>query len=76
MLAAGAEILGCAINDNDSSERIDYRYMAVWKIPSKSFSEQLESSTKKIGFLDYFEQANFSGQLIPPPVMNNDMITL
>lgn len=76
MLEGGAEFLGCAINDNTGTERIDYRYMAVWKLPDKSFSDQLEAGAKAIGFLDYFDQVNFSGSIIPPPVMNDDMISL
>lgn len=76
MLEGGAEFLGCAINDNTGSERIDYRYMAVWKLPDKDFSDQLEAGAKAIGFLDYFDQVNFSGSIIPPPVMNDDMISL
>ena len=76
MLEAGAEFLGCAINDNTGTERIDYRYMAVWKLPDKAFSDNLEAGAKEMGFLDYFDQANFSGSVIPPPVMNEDMIAL
>ena len=40
MIEGGAEMLGCAINDNASTERIDYRYMAVWKLPDKALSER------------------------------------
>jgi len=76
MIEGGAEMLGCAINDNAGSERIDYRYMAVWKLPDKAFSEKLEAGAKEMGFLDYFDQVNFSGSIIPPPVMNDDMIAL
>lgn len=43
MLEGGAEILGCAINDNNGTEWIGYRYMAVWKLPDKAFSEKLEA---------------------------------
>ena len=72
----GAEFLGCAINDDAGPERIDYRYMAVWKLPNKAFSEALEAGAKALGFLDYFEQVNFSGNMITPDVMNGDMIGL
>lgn len=75
MLDGGAELLGCAINDNTGTERVDYRYMAVWKLPDKAFSERLEAGAKDMGFLDFFDQSNFSGNLIPPPVMNADMIS-
>ena len=76
MLENGAEFLGCAINDNDGAERIDYQYMAVWRLPNKAFSDRLEAGAKERGFLDYFDQANISGVSISAPVMNADMIKL
>lgn len=76
LLEQGAEFLACAINDNTGTERIDYQYMAVWKLPDKAFSDRLEAGAKEVGFLDYFEQVNFSGGLITPDVMNADMIKL
>ena len=51
-------------------------YMAVWKLPDKEFCEKIEAGATEIGFLDYFDQRNFSGVMIPPPVMNEDMIEL
>lgn len=76
LVEQGAEFLGCAINDNTGPERMDYRYMAVWKLPDKAFSDRLEAGAKEAGFLDYFEQVNFSGRIIAPDVMNADMIQL
>ncbi len=76
MLEAGAEFLGCAINDNTGTERMDYRYMAIWRLPDKAFSAKLEAGAKDLGFLEYFDQTNFSGSIIPPPVMDEDMIAL
>ena len=76
MLGEGAQILGTAVNNNDGSERMEYRYMAVWSLPDKDFSDRLEGGAKELGFLDYFEQVNFSGNLIPPPSLNQDMIDL
>jgi len=76
MMGKGAEILGCAINDNTGNERMDYRFMAVWKLPNKAFSDELEKAAKEAGFLHYFDQVNFSGNLIPPPVLNQNMINI
>ena len=76
LVAEGAEILACAINDNTGSERIDYRYMAVWRLPEKAFSDRLEAAAKEAGFLDFFDQTNFSASVITPDVMNADMIQL
>lgn len=52
LLGEGAEILACAVNDNTGSERMDYRYMAVWKLPDKAFSDRLEAVAREAGFLD------------------------
>ena len=73
-LDAGAEVLACAVNDNMGPERIDFSFMAVWKLPSKNFSENLEAGAKAAGFLNYFEQVNFSGNLIDPPKLNDAMV--
>ncbi|NKB89118.1 MAG: hypothetical protein GKS06_12955 [Acidobacteria bacterium] len=70
----GGEVMTVAINDNDGAERIDYRYMAIWKFPNKAMSDELEASAKAAGFLDYFEQVNFSGTMMDPQALNADMI--
>lgn len=72
----GAEVLGCAVNDNTGSERMDYQFMAIWKFPNKESSDQLEKAAKDAGFLKYFDQVNFSGNLIPPPALNEKIIEL
>jgi hypothetical protein len=76
MMEKGAEILGCAVNDNTGNERMDYQFMAVWKLPNKAFSDQLEEAAKKAGFLDYFDQFNFIGTLIPLPVLNESIVNV
>lgn len=74
MVEQGAQIIACAINDNDGPERSPHTYMAIWDLPDKAFSDRLEQGAKALGFLDYFEQTNFSGSIIPPPEMNAHMI--
>ena len=72
----GTEIIACALNDNSGNERIDYQFMAIWKFPNKEASEKLENAAKEAGFLNYFEQVNFSGTIIGPPQLNDAMIHL
>ena len=55
---------------------MNYQFMAVWKLPSKDLSDQLEAAAKEAGFLDYFDQVNFSGNIIPPPVLNESMVNV
>lgn len=73
-MANGAEIIACAVNENTGSERMGYEFMAVWKFPDKKSSENLEQSAKEAGFLDYFDQVNFSGHIIPPPALDQAMV--
>ena len=76
MVGEGAEILACAINENGGPEAMDHRYMAIWKVADREFAEKIESGARSLGFLDYFEQVNFSGAIITPDVMNGDMLGL
>ncbi|TBW27982.1 DUF6616 family protein [Gramella sp. KN1008] len=72
----GAEILGTAVNNNSGEQKMDYQFMAVWKFPDKKSSDQLEKVAKEAGFLKYFDQVNFSGNIIPPPTLNDKMVQL
>lgn len=74
MMNKGAEILGVAINENTTAEKIDYVYKAVWQLPNKEMSEELEKGVKEVGFFEYFEQVNFSGKPISPQELIGHMI--
>jgi hypothetical protein len=64
MKSNGVENLGWARNDEHTPYRSDYRYMTVWKMPSKEAVEMLETNLEKVGWYDYFSQANSRGELI------------
>ena len=63
-------------DDNTGTERIDYTYSAVWRFPNKELSDTLEAGAKAVGFLEYFDQVNFSGTMISPQALNQHMINL
>lgn len=73
---AGVELVGFAINDEDTPYRGDYRYLAVWKMPSREQVEMLEASVQQAGWHDYFEQINARGELISPPQALEHMANL
>lgn len=75
-MANGAEIVGTAVNNNTGNERMPYQFMAVWTFPDKNSSDRLEKAAKEAGFLKYFDQVNFSGNIIPPPALNQQMVEL
>ncbi|WP_300433619.1 DUF6616 family protein [Christiangramia sp.] len=64
MKASGVENLGWSRNDEHTPYRSDYRYMTVWKMPSKAEVEVLESNLEKVGWYEYFSQANSRGEII------------
>ncbi len=76
LIEAGVEIVGFAINDDETPHRGDYRYLAVWKMPSLEQVRMLEASVQRAGRHDYFEQVNARGELIPPPQALADMASL
>lgn len=73
---AGIEIVGFAINNEDTSHRSDHRYLAVWKMPSTDHVQMLEESVSGAGWYEYFDQVNAGGELIPPPAALEDMVNL
>jgi len=76
LVDTGVEIVGFAINDEETPHRSNYRYLAVWKMPSLEQVEMLESSVERAGWHEYFEQENARGELIPPPQALEDMANL
>lgn len=60
----GVDNIGWARNDEHTPYRSDYRYMTVWKMPSKDEVELLEKNLKTVGWYDYFSQANSRGELL------------
>ena len=64
MKASGVENIGWARNDEHTPYRSDYRYMTVWKMPSIEEVKVLEENLSKVGWYDYFSQANSRGEMI------------
>lgn len=64
MKSRDIENLGWARNDEHTPYRSDYRYMCVWKMPSIAEVKFLEENLKKVGWYDYFSQANSRGELL------------
>lgn len=73
---AGVELVGWGINDSDTPYRGDYRYLAVWKMPSKDLVQQFEETVEQAGWHKYFEQINVRGELLTPEAVIGNMIEL
>ncbi|MEM7352831.1 MAG: DUF6616 family protein [Acidobacteriota bacterium] len=72
----GVELVGFAINDEDTPHRGDYRYLALWKMPTLEQVEMLEASVQQAGWHEYFEQINARGEWMAPPQALADMASL
>ena len=73
---AGVELVGFAINDEDTPYRSDYRYLAVWKMPGQEQVDLLEKILEEAAWHEHFEQVNARGEAVPPPEVLGDMVGL
>ncbi|UJH90254.1 hypothetical protein LZ575_15440 [Antarcticibacterium sp. 1MA-6-2] len=76
LMDKGVEVTGWAMNDEHTPYRSDYRYMAVWKIPSLELVETLERAVADAGWHNYFSQVNARGQIIPLDQAIDNLINL
>ena len=76
LVKEGVENVGWAMNDEHTPYRSDYRYMAVWKMPSKDHVERLEKAVADSGWHNYFSQANSRGEIIPMDTAIGNLIDL
>ncbi len=74
--AQGIENVGWAMNDEHTPYRSDYRYMAVWKMPSLDHVERLEKAVEEAGWHKYFSQVNARGQVTPLPEAIEALVNL
>ena len=61
---AGIENLGWALNDEHTPYRSDYRYIAVWKVPSLDDVKLFEKGVEEAHWHKYFSQRNSRGKII------------
>ncbi|MFO8146786.1 MAG: DUF6616 family protein [Bacteroidota bacterium] len=76
IMDSGAEVTGWAMNDEHTPYRSDYRYMAVWKLPSIDDVEKLEKAVADSGWHTYFSQVNARGEMIPMPKVIEKLINI
>ena len=65
MSKAGVENLGWALNDEHTPYRSDYRYLALWKLPSLDLVEKFEKGIEEANWHKYFSQVNSRGKIMP-----------
>ncbi len=73
---AGVEIVGWAINDDDTPHSSGHTYIAVWKMPNLELVKMLEEIVEGAGWYNYFDQINARGELVGPPPLLEHMAQL
>ena len=76
LMKAGVELIGWSLNDSETPYGADYRYIAVWKMPSQDAVRQFEQVVEQTGWHRYFEQVNARGKLVSPDPVIANMIKL
>lgn len=76
LMEAGVENVGWAMNDEHTPHRSDYRYMAVWKMPSEEYVKKLEEGVQEAGWYKYFSQQNSRGRIMELPEAIDFLVNL
>jgi hypothetical protein len=76
MLGQGAVLVGFALNDFETPDRLEYRYIATWKLESPQMAVSLHDAFEKAGWGEYFEVVNARGHVVPPQDLLRHMVKL
>ena len=71
----GITTLGWGVNDDDSPNRLDHTYVAVWQAPSREAIGALEAGVEASGWYDYFDQLNVRAELRPADEVMDEHVT-
>ncbi len=72
----GLELVGFGLNEEETPNRADYRYVAVWRVKNRKTALLLENVVREAGWHDYFEQVNVRGRELSLIAALNDMVAL
>lgn len=75
LLEAGVELVGIGTNDEDTDQRANYGFWAVWRMPDE-LVDRFEAAVREDGFYDYFEQVNARGEERSPEEVFGRLIGL
>ncbi|QMU28851.1 DUF6616 family protein [Adhaeribacter radiodurans] len=76
LLENGVQIISWGVNDQNTYQRIDYDFFAVWSFPDANSAQEFEEGVVGAGWYTYFEQINARGLTQTPPDVLSKMIAL
>ncbi len=74
LMASGAEIISWGVNNEQTDQRADYDFFAIWSFPSQESVKGFEQAVAGSGWYTYFRQANMSGVASSPATVMEYLI--
>lgn len=68
------ELVGIGLIDEETDQKADYRYWAVWRLPSDEMAKKFETQVREDGFYENFEQVNARRRMSDPGEVFSTMI--
>lgn len=76
LLAQGVELVGFAVNDEDTPLRSPHQYLALWRMADAAQAAALEATVEAAGWHHFFDQVNARGEVLAPPDALAHMVAL
>lgn len=70
----GVDLVGFSVCDEETPADAEYRYLAVWKMPSLGHVHMLEKAVRDEGWANYFHITNARGRAVEVKDMVSDMV--
>ncbi len=76
LMSDDVKLIGCTMNDGSTAPRLDYCYVAVWRMKDVTGTHKVADGTARIGWYEYFDQVNIGGDLVDADALVKEMMSL
>lgn len=76
LLSQEANLVGFSLNDFSTPHRMDYRYIAVWKLETETMVQRIDEAFEEAGWGEFFDFVNARGSSVPPQDLLRHMVKL
>ena len=74
LMAGGVEVISWGVNNEQTDQRADYDFFAIWSFPNQESVKSFEQAVASSGWYTYFRQANMSGVASSPATVMEYLI--
>ena len=76
LMSDDVKLIGCTMNDGSTAPRLEYRYVAVWRMKDVTGTHKVADGTGLVGWCDYFDQVNIGGDWVDADAHVKEMMSL